>query len=258
MKSQKGFSMVEMLVAVAIFSMVTLAGFLLFVAGNNAWSVTDAKIQMQQNLRRALQRITSELQQSGEDSSNNLKVSILDGTGANGSDILRFSIPICVCGAQAMDENGNIRFWGAPVTWLKTGCGSNYPLNGNNKVTICHLPPGNPSNEQTIEVSVNAVKAHLAHGDRLGDCAGCDTSVYNNRTIEYSINNSGQLLRQVLDSSNAVIHSDIFAQNISDFQVSLNGAQTIVTINIQLERAAPPFGLLPLGGSQDVLLRNKN
>ncbi len=250
--------MVEMLVAVGIFSMITLAGFLLFVAGNNAWSVTDAKIQMQQNMRRALQRIASELQQSGEDSSNNLKVSILDGSGVDGSDILRFAIPICVCGAQALDENGIIRFWGAPMTWLKTGCGSNYPLNANNKVTICHLPPGNPSNEQTIEVSINAVKAHLAHGDRLGDCSACDTSAYNNRTIQYSINASGQLLRQVLDGSNAAIHSDIFAQNISDFQVSLNGAQTIVTITVEFERDAPPFGPLSLEGSLDVLLRNKN
>ena len=258
MISQKGFSMMEMLVAVALFSIVTMAGFLLFVAGNNAWSVTDAKIQMQQNLRQALQRITSELQQSGEDSSHNLKVTILNGTGVNGSDILRFSIPICVCRAQAMDDNGDIRFWGAPLTWLKTGCGPDYPLNGNNKVTICHLPPGNPSNEQTIEVSVNAVKAHLAHGDRLGDCASCDTAVYNNRTIEYLINGNGQLLRQVLDGTNAVIHSDVFAQNISDFQLSLNGAQTIVTINVQLQRNAPPFGPLSLGGSQDVLLRNKN
>ncbi len=37
-------------------------------------------------------------------------------------------------------------------------------------VTICHLPPGNPANAQTITVSQNAVPAHLAHGDHLGAC----------------------------------------------------------------------------------------
>ena len=30
------------------------------------------------------------------------------------------------------------------------------------KVLICHIPPGNPGNEHTISVSVNAVPAHLA------------------------------------------------------------------------------------------------
>lgn len=38
------------------------------------------------------------------------------------------------------------------------------------KVTICHYPPGNPENAQTLEVSENAVGAHLEHGDTLGAC----------------------------------------------------------------------------------------
>lgn len=37
------------------------------------------------------------------------------------------------------------------------------------KVAICHLPPGNPENIQHIEVGESAVVAHLAHGDFLGD-----------------------------------------------------------------------------------------
>ena len=42
------------------------------------------------------------------------------------------------------------------------------------KVTICHLPPGNPTNVQTITVGEAAVPAHLAHGDMLGACvSGC-------------------------------------------------------------------------------------
>lgn len=38
------------------------------------------------------------------------------------------------------------------------------------KVTICHLPPGNPENVQTIEVDESAVPAHLEHGDYFGEC----------------------------------------------------------------------------------------
>ena len=40
-----------------------------------------------------------------------------------------------------------------------------------NKVTICHFPPGNPSNFQQITIDAAGVAAHLAHGDFLGTCA---------------------------------------------------------------------------------------
>ena len=40
------------------------------------------------------------------------------------------------------------------------------------KVIVCHLPPGNPENEQSIRIGEPAVKAHLAHGDYLGLCDG--------------------------------------------------------------------------------------
>lgn len=40
----------------------------------------------------------------------------------------------------------------------------------NNKVQICHIPPGNPGNANTLCVNATAVPAHLAHGDHLGAC----------------------------------------------------------------------------------------
>lgn len=41
------------------------------------------------------------------------------------------------------------------------------------KTVICHVPPGNPSNQHTISVGDAAVAAHLAHGDCLGECTAC-------------------------------------------------------------------------------------
>ena len=38
------------------------------------------------------------------------------------------------------------------------------------QVTICHRPPGDPQNVQTIAVGQSAVQAHLGHGDTLGAC----------------------------------------------------------------------------------------
>jgi hypothetical protein len=38
------------------------------------------------------------------------------------------------------------------------------------KVVICHIPPGNPANAHTLEVGAPAVQAHLNHGDVPGSC----------------------------------------------------------------------------------------
>lgn len=40
----------------------------------------------------------------------------------------------------------------------------------NETITICHYPPGNTDNPQTITISANAWSAHEAHGDTLGPC----------------------------------------------------------------------------------------
>lgn len=43
-------------------------------------------------------------------------------------------------------------------------------LFGGEKVTICHIPPGNPAKAKTIMVDPDSVADHLAHGDYLGPC----------------------------------------------------------------------------------------
>ena len=44
------------------------------------------------------------------------------------------------------------------------------------KVTICHVPPGNPGNADTISIGAPAVPAHLAHGDSTGACNSSSAS----------------------------------------------------------------------------------
>jgi len=44
-------------------------------------------------------------------------------------------------------------------------------------VCICHHPPGNPGNAQTICIGASAVRAHLKHGDTMGECpVPCDSA----------------------------------------------------------------------------------
>ena len=53
---------------------------------------------------------------------------------------------------------------------------SSHVASAEKKVTLCHIPPGDSANPQTISVGEAAVAAHLAHGDHVGACsAGCPT-----------------------------------------------------------------------------------
>ncbi len=37
-------------------------------------------------------------------------------------------------------------------------------------MVICHIPPGNTQNPQTITIPISAWSAHMAHGDKVGEC----------------------------------------------------------------------------------------
>lgn len=43
------------------------------------------------------------------------------------------------------------------------------------KVDVCHVPPGNPENAQTLTISESALGAHLEHGDVAGACGSAQT-----------------------------------------------------------------------------------
>lgn len=46
-----------------------------------------------------------------------------------------------------------------------------YPVDyESKKIEICHVPLGNPDNAHTLSISVNAMRAHLAHGDYMDEC----------------------------------------------------------------------------------------
>jgi hypothetical protein len=60
------------------------------------------------------------------------------------------------------------------------------------KVTVCHVPPGNPANAHTICVGAPAVKAHLAKGSYLGPCKdGASASVSVTASVAASTSGSG-------------------------------------------------------------------
>lgn len=62
------------------------------------------------------------------------------------------------------------------------------PGTGGSKVYVCHTPPGNTGNPQTLSISVNAVPSHLGNhtGDKLGSCgqAACTVTPASNSVTQ--------------------------------------------------------------------------
>jgi len=115
-----GFTLVEVMVVVVILAAMLMAVYAILMIGQVSWFDTDASIELQQNLRLIFSRLTREVQQSGRDAGGALQLTVFDDAGINGTDILRFSIPvICESGGSIIDNNGAVAHWGAPLRW---GC----------------------------------------------------------------------------------------------------------------------------------------
>jgi len=256
-RGNNGFTIVEAIIVMGIFSLLMGGASLVLFSGQSVWTTLDIEIQLQESLRNSMERASKELKQSGSDEDGVMQLTINNGTGVNNSDIIRFSIPVCVCSNIVVDDEGDVANWGAPLTWGSLSCITDVNTivpGANGKVDICHLPPGNPENKQNLNVSVNAVSAHLAHGDWVGACSPCTTD--NNKFIEYRLDADGQLIRRILNSAAATIKEDVFAQNITDFQVSLNADQDVVTIVVTVSRNTALNRQITRTGSMNVILEN--
>lgn len=155
---KKGFTLVEMMIVVVILAIMIGGAYFALTTGESTWFSTDASITVQQNLRQTVEKMTRELTESGLDQNGIAQYTVNDGTGVNGSDTIRFSIPvICHTGDNVIDANTDVAHWGAPLTW---GCTSsicmdaddvcatveykyiNYLLGNNNQLLRRVLNPG--------------------------------------------------------------------------------------------------------------------
>ncbi len=113
-------SLPEIMVALLVTSILMIGVYSTLSSGRNSWLTTETQIQLQQNARQILERVSKELRESGIDKNNAVQVTIVNGGGSGGSDLLRFSMPvICHSGDSVMDSNGDVAHWGAPLTF---GC----------------------------------------------------------------------------------------------------------------------------------------
>ncbi len=115
-----GFTVIELMIVIAVLAFFVAGVYNTFLTGQSLWSKVDRSIELEENTRKVFDRIAPELAMSGHDSRGFFQVTISNGGGLNGSDILRFSIPvICQTNGNPVDAQGNAAHWGAPLSW---GC----------------------------------------------------------------------------------------------------------------------------------------
>jgi Tfp pilus assembly protein PilW len=196
----------EIMVVTLIITVMIGVTMSVFFSGQGSWFTSDAKIQLQESLRKALQRLAVELRQTQI-----AQQFIFDGTGPNSSDAIRFSIPvICHAGDSLLDSSTNVAHWGAPLTW---GCASSTCMDADN---VC----------ATVEY----------------------------KFLEYHLNNSQQLVRDVEDGSLVVKRTDVVADNILDLQIVRNGS--VITITVQAQKKALNNRIMTAQASEQIYLRN--
>lgn len=105
---------------------------------------------------------------------------ILQGRTPGGCPSTAASVVGCVSGRTSDREtksmNASCRLGAAVAVAALLGVVSPTWTNvvgadNNDRVEICHFPPGNPENYQTITINASALPAHLGHGDFPGPCA---------------------------------------------------------------------------------------
>ncbi len=115
-----GFAMVELLVAVAITVFLTAVIFGLLAASQGAYQNAEAGIQLRNIFRQASPKMSWELSHTGYDGGGAAQFTISAGAGANGSDTIRFSVPVsCDASLSLLNTSGDPAHWGAYLTW---GC----------------------------------------------------------------------------------------------------------------------------------------
>ncbi len=77
LKGDNGFTLIEAMVTVLIFSFILGICYVLLIAGSDSWEANSVRVELQQELRKAMDWITQDLRQAGS-------ASIVD-VPANGS-----------------------------------------------------------------------------------------------------------------------------------------------------------------------------
>jgi prepilin-type N-terminal cleavage/methylation domain-containing protein len=154
----KGFTLVEILVATAIFTILILAGFQVMEVGRSFWFTGDVTVELRQEIIKAFMRMEAELKETRP-----AQISLGSGTS---SSSLTFKIPQDNNGdGTILDASGNIE-WSGDITYALNGANQITrtasditTIIANNVISLMFTRPTSPVNILQIDITVRKASA---------------------------------------------------------------------------------------------------
>lgn len=162
-KRDLGFTLVEIMIVVVIFTLLIGTIFTVLATGKTSFQIGNVRIELQQDLRRGMDWITEELRQSGS--------STISGVPANGSwyDTITFRIPVGVSGGNIVWETDEIQYLlgGLNNRQLLRKVDSDEKVLANNIISLEFSRQSLSSGivEIALEAEKETVKGHLVEVD---------------------------------------------------------------------------------------------
>jgi hypothetical protein len=95
--------------------------------------------------------------------------------------------------------------------WVPIGANVLCHSNGK-KVSICHIPTGNPEEKHTLCVSINSLKAHFGHEDYVGPCNGGGSCGQDTEVLLKSLENGSLLISGLVAAPGDYLRIDLQKQ----------------------------------------------
>ena len=131
----------------------------------------------------------------------------------------------------------------------------------NSDVIKFSIPVVCQANATVIDVNGDVAywRAPLTYGCITSGCmdADNDCNTVDYKYLQYEINSSNQLIRQVLNSVNGLVRQDVVARNINNLQATLSADQKVVTLALTGQITSGLGRVVATSKTLDVKLRNR-
>jgi len=145
----RGFTLVELMVTMLIFSIIIATMFGVLSVGRQSWYTGSTQVDLQQETRKAMGRMVKELRKTGSD----------HVTIDNGGARITFQVPVdWDSDGDVVDNNGDVE-WGAEANLDGS---LQYYLNSSNRGLLRRVLDGYPNGNQ---VGVDTTLANNIHSD---------------------------------------------------------------------------------------------
>lgn len=213
--NQRGYTMPEMLLSTGIMVFLLAVVFLLLTRSQGAFFDGDTNIDIRNQIRKAMARMSTEIRQTGYNSAAVAQFFISNGTGVGSSDIFTFSIPVLCASTMTtiLNSSGDPAYWGAPLTW---GCTTSSCMDSNNSCTILEYKSiryqRNASNELVREV-LNIANTVVSSSVLAKDISDFQLTSGGTNNREITITLTGQKTSPTKRTINVSVNQTILVSN---------------------------------------------